>query len=66
MAEMMAQGRELTPFADIPDGYREALSDLVELFSEGPDYLSPELRDEPETAAETAQQFADWLASPAE
>lgn len=64
MTELLAKGWELTPFADIPDGDLEALSKLIELFSEGPDYLSPELRDEPETAAAMAEQFAEWLAEP--
>lgn len=65
MAELLAQGWELTPFADIPDGDLEALSELVDLFSEEPDYLSPELRDEPETAGEMAEQFEEWLTKPA-
>ena len=64
MDELQEQGWQLTPFADIPDGELEALSELVELFSEGPEYLSPELREEPDTAAELAEQFAEWLTAP--
>jgi len=67
MAELLEQGYRLTPFANIPDGELEALSELVELFSEGPEYLSPELREEPANSAAVAEQFAEWLEqSPAE
>ena len=64
MDELLEQGWQLTPFPEIPDGELEALSERVDLFSRGPDYLSPELHEEPETAAELSEQFAEWLTAP--
>ena len=66
MAELLAAGWQQVPFADLSDQELEELSRKVNLFSKSPDWLSPALGAEPETAAEMAEQFANWLIPPEE
>ena len=64
MAELLHKGWALTPFLELQEPELEALSGKVDLFNESPDYLSPILLKEAETAAELAEQFAEFLTPP--
>ena len=64
MTELLREGWALTPFPELAEAELEALSGKVDLFNENPDYLSPILLKEPETAAELAEQFAEFLTPP--
>lgn len=64
MAELLEQGWEQVLWEDLPDADLEELSSLVELYSEGPDYLSPALHTEPHTAQGMLGLFGSWLIKP--
>ena len=64
MAELLNAGWELIPFPDLTEAELAELSEQIDLFNESPDWLSPVLLTEPETAAELAAQFAEFLTPP--
>ena len=64
MAELLEQGWEQVLWEDLPDADLEELSSLVELYSEGPDYLSPALHTEPHTPQGMLGLFGSWLIKP--
>lgn len=63
VVELTGRGYSLVPWEDLPHDHRCEFADLVELYSEGPDYLSPAL-DEPMDLPNFIRVHQNWLEEP--
>lgn len=64
MDDLLEAGWTIREWEDLDEDEIGEVADRLNLYSEGPDYISPELRQSPDNAAELAGALKPWLIPP--